>query len=517
MQSQSESQFLTSDPTNLYFMILCGLTVAKLETASFISDDDYELTNLLVHSVRSELNRLLYETSFLSSMVTSIKLDEFAQVLFSSPESLQLELNNLSYFFIELVDSRIDAHMALVTTLSNFSLALSDVLVQQTGQDMIIKYFLYDIPFAKYSVIDTIGKLNNDFGYYYTLFESLIEKVYIELLDEMKLFKLNKEAIDLNNLQSLNFKMSLLIKYCQIFMEFVGTNTVFSANLVTSEFISQKFSRFVLKLIDLFIDMKDFNKANKYFFYYEFDEGAGSDSLALKWNKFLLLNNLNRFFKLVFIDYSLMNTLPQQLSQYLQDRHWDFILCFASAIMHKLKNLDFKKAFGQRDRTTSVELLSIDFFDMLILVLNAIKIHVRNNIPGTYPKSVYTEWNAFFSKEIFDPALGLYVELAECYASLHSQLVGKQSNYLLIQSLKSCKIRLVGCLSQIVYQVPMERLLLNDLEMKLNVFDDQADESLAIHLTDKLKTVINHLTPHLKHQMKSIQMSSYKVLKNIMR
>lgn len=530
---QSQSGFLTSNPTNVYFLVLCALTVTKLETANLIaSDANYELTNSLVHSVRSHLNQLLYETKFLATMVTGVELNAFVQALFpslgsddsaSTESSFQLELNNLSYLFIELVDSRVEGHMELTRSLSEFSLSLSEALLadrRTSGQEMLVKHLLYDIPFAKYSVLDTIGKVNNELAYYYTLFDSLVESVYEELLGQLKVFKLNGggggQQLDVANLSAINFKLGLLIKYSQIFMDLVATNSVFQTSPVTCDFIAHKFSKFLLKLIDLFIDLKDFDKANKYLFYYNFEVTVPqSESCELAWQKFSLLNNMSRLFKLLFTDYSLMGSPAEQLSQFLQHKHWDFVLCFSSALVQKLNSLEFPTAFGDRERTTGVELLATDLFSMVSLLVGAMTSHVRDNLSGRYPRSVHSEWTAFFSREIFDPALCLYVRLAEHYTALHSQLAGQQSNYLFVQSLKSSKLGLVACLSRLVYQVPVERLLLNDLEVKLNVFD--ADEQLAIRLTDKLKTVVNHLVPNLKHQIKSVQISSYKVLQNIMR
>lgn len=543
----SQSAFLTSSPTNVYYLVLCALTATKLETANLItSEASYELTNSLVHSVRSLLNQLLDETKFLATMVTGVEPDAFVRALFPSPGadaaassesscSFQLELNNLSYLFAELVDSRLEGHMELARSLSEFSLSLSEVLLAErrtSGQEMLVKHLLYDIPFAKFSVLDTIGKLRKEQGreldselaYYYTLFDSLVESVYEQLLGRLKVFKLNGgggggggRQPDVANLSAINFETGLLIKYSQIFMDLVATNSVLRGSPATCHFTAHKFSKFLLKLIDLFIDLRDFDKASRHLFHYDLEVSVSrTEGCELAWHRFSLLNNLSRLFKLLFTDYSLLGSAAQQLSQFLEHRHWDFILCFSSALVQRLNSLEFLPAFGDRERTTGVELLAAELFGMVSLLVSSMASHVSQDLSGRYPRALHSEWTAFFSKEIFEPALCLYVRLAEHYAALHSQLAAQQSNYLFVQALKSTKLRLVTCLSRLVSQVPVERLLLNSLEMKLNVLD-AADEQQAIRLPDKLKTVINHLVPNLTHQMRSVQISSYKVLQNIMR
>ena len=124
---------------------------------------------------------------------------------------------------------------------------------------------------------------------------------------------------------------------------------------------------------------------------------------------------------------------------------------------------------------------------------------------------MYSDWNGFFAKEIFDPLLCIYVKLAEKYTNLAKTNVVTQ-----------CAIKK---LSSAVSLVPMERLILNVLEPKFNVLDlDMGAASMSpnpkkqvIHLTDPLKSVINHLTPHLKHEIKSVQMGSFRILKTLMK
>jgi hypothetical protein len=142
-------------------------------------------------------------------------------------------------------------------------------------------------------------------------------------------------------------------------------------------------------------------------------------------------------------------------------------------------------------------------------------VRVRDNLVGSYPKSVYSEFNVIFSKELFSPHLCLFVKLATFYSSEQSN--SSKSSYITILSLKKSKLEILQRLSQIVSKTPLERLIFNELEPNLNVMDaDQKDECLSIHLSDNLKTIVNHLVPHLKHQISSIQLCAYQVLKNLM-
>lgn len=517
-----EDSFLTSDVTFWYYLILSGFVLNKIELSTLLQaggDANYEQTVKLAHSVKQQLSHLLFNTQFMPLVLTNLvddNLSKFINCLFE--KSFMLQLNNMSLFFIEIVDFSVETNQneSLVQLLNQFSLKIIEHIVSIAGKPMeyFIKYYLCDIPFAKFSVIDTVSKMDDNLEFYFTLFDSLIEKCYNDLLNDLRIFKLNGSDIECDNLKGLNFKMSILIKYSDIFIEFLAKK-MFSSNPATVQFICGRFSKFILKIVDLFIDLKESNKTGGgYSFYYSFEKEENSE---LCWEKFVLLNNLNKFFKIIFTDYTLVTGVPEQLSQYLSNKQWDFILCYTAAIVQRFIKPNVQVNFTQRSNN-QVEILAIDFFSMVNLLLKALRVRVRDNLSGTYPNEVYSEWNAFFSKEIYDPILCLYVQISNFYTSTHSMGLDRQSNYLFILSLGATKISLMNCLSKIVCQVPFERLIINDLEPKLNVLDEQnKPENLAIHLTDKLKSVLNHLVPNLKHQMRSVQLSSYAILKIIMK
>jgi len=505
LQSSEQPGFLTTESNFWYYLILTGLILNRIELSSLVKaggNANYELTVKLVHEVKHQLNHLISQTTFLTSILANLNTDTFVKALFDTASTPQftLQLNNLSYFFVELVESNLqEPNSQLVRQLSESALKITDVLVKAYGgrevPESLIKYYLYDIPFARYSVLSTIAQLNDDMEFYYTLFASLMQQSHTDLLDTLRLFKLNSE-IDLSNLKELNFKMGLLVKYSQIFMNFLATNQAFSTSTATAEFIANTFAKQILKLLELFIDLKESSKTTGsagFFFHYTF---TGTADPELDWNKFCLLNNLNRLLKIVFTDYSLKTGQQQQISQFMSEKHWDFVMCFIAAVAQRLN----KDNLLVRGETTVQDLLAVDFLDTVVLLVDSLNLRVREDLSGCYPKSVWPEWHQFFSKEILDPILCVYVKLTSYYSALYEVSRYSQSSYLFVLSLGSIKSRVVTGLSRVVCQVPFERLVFNELEA-----------------TKNLKTVINHLAPNLKHQMRSVQMSSYMVLRNIMR
>ena len=141
---------------------------------------------------------------------------------------------------------------------------------------------------------------------------------------------------------------------------------------------------------------------------------------------------------------------------------------------------------------------------MFYMLAKCMQFRVRDNRPSTYPKTVFSDWNGFFVKEIFDPIFCLYVKMAETYSSEQSCI------------LMRCLIKRVSMSASVI---PVERLVFNELEPKFNAMDLNT-ESLnqsVITLTSSLKTVFNYLVPHLKHELNSIQIGSFKILKKLMK
>ena len=196
-----------------------------------------------------------------------------------------------------------------------------------------------------------------------------------------------------------------------------------------------------------------------------------------------------------------------KLSEYLVDKHWDFILCYSAATTQRLSKLNAQHAIKE----VGFQIFSINFFDLIHLLIKCMHFRVRDNMTHSYSKTIYSDWSVFFSKEIFDPILVLYVKTCENYS-------------LDVDSVMLCAIKKLSIVASVI---PMERLIFNELEPKFNVLDLDLELSGAsldvkkpqrkvINLSDSLKTVINHLYPNLKHKISFIQLSSFKILKTIM-
>ena len=498
-QNQTDSALLTSRLDWWLYLAVSSLLISKLEPTFLLDlDEHYMLSMKLIDEIKLGANKLLFKSKFLKCVLTNLNLKEFADLILKS-DNFELELNNLSFFLNELVDS--GTHNDLAHLLQKFSFDLCNILVEsRTDLEFKIKYFLYDLPFAKYSIVENTKELAENSDHYYSLFSNLFEN-HLAVLK--KSVQTDEYFNDLANIKEFNFNLDSLIRYTRVYLNHVG---LLDAAKETSSFLNEKFSKFLLQILELFMQIKEMNKSNAYSFFMD----SSADSDELKWHHLSHLNNLNLFLALFFVDFKLKDTKhQQQLSQYLNSKHWDFILCYSAAQAQRLnKSLVLN------------ELITVNFFNLVSSMIRMIQVRVRDDLSGTYPKSVYDDWQGFFSKEIFDPLLCLFVRVADSYSNEYTNSSKKISAYLFNISLKAAAIRQVKMLCSIVSQIPFERLLLNELEPKFNVLDLSIDSpkqnQSAIHLNDKLKTVFNHLVPHLKNEMCSIQLCTYKVLSKIM-
>jgi hypothetical protein len=247
-----------------------------------------------------------------------------------------------------------------------------------------------------------LGAFEQDIDHYYTLFNGLVESTLGKLSyigDQLK--ALNQAASDdesylsqlAANLAHFNAMLDILTKYIKFYLDLLGrknnadSNTncsnelensvsnkiheIFNCSPKSHEFISAKLSKHLLTIVELFIDLKESitnsvkklakhfgsNFVGGYFFYYNVEffarnEDRSANGGALKWQIFALLDKMNCFLRLLFVDYKFSlrtdykfatrdsTTTPavfiQQLSQYLQQKHWDFILCYSAEIAQKL-------------------------------------------------------------------------------------------------------------------------------------------------------------------------------------
>jgi hypothetical protein len=141
---------------------------------------------------------------------------------------------------------------------------------------------------------------------------------------------------------------------------------------------------------------------------------------------------------------------------------------------------------------------------------------VRDNRTSSYPASIHSDWNGFFSKEIFDPLLVLFAQLCERTSDEN------RSNELLL-------VTVLERLGNIVAQIPFERLQLNELEPRLNVLDldlnvlglnsaaASSKKLPVLTLTDAVKTLFNYFVPLLRHRLAFVQIASYRVLRAVMK
>jgi hypothetical protein len=66
--------------------------------------------------------------------------------------------------------------------------------------DFKMKYYLYDIPFAKYSIIRNINQINEEPENYLNMFDQLIYKLKTDLIET--------NLTDFSNLENFNFKFN---------------------------------------------------------------------------------------------------------------------------------------------------------------------------------------------------------------------------------------------------------------------------------------------------------------------
>ena len=98
-----------------------------------------------------------------------------------------------------------------------------------------------------------------------------------------------------------------------------------------------------------------------------------------------------------------------QLSVYLNDKQWDFMLCYSSAMSQRIK----KPVQESLKNKTHVQLVAISFYEFVFGLTNCLKYCVQENTK--YPQQIYSDWSGFFSKEIMDPVLVVFVKVAEFF------------------------------------------------------------------------------------------------------
>lgn len=229
-----------------------------------------------------------------------------------------------------------------------------------------MKFYLYDLSFAKQSVIGNLDSLSQNIDHYYSLFSGLLETTIGRLQFVASQLKSTNDIVELaQNLSQFNTLIDLTTKYAGFYMSMLRGDgalqvdehlearirDIFNSSQTTLEFIRANLSSGLLKVIEIMIDLKASITNSKmfspagYFFYFDPSNSSrfGDD---FEWLSMVLLDKLNSLLSLLFVDYRLHVTnanFVQQLSQYLKEKHWDFILCYSAELAQKIKFKHFEE------------------------------------------------------------------------------------------------------------------------------------------------------------------------------
>ena len=216
------------------------------------------------------------------------------------------------------------------------------------------------------------------------------------------------------------------------------------------------------------------------------------------WLKICFNDKFNKFLKLYFTQTSKLES--QQLSVFLTSQQWDFI----SLYLAKNAQMQTKTDFSTLQCT---QFLFTSFYDLLFHYIKCMQINVEE-MSKFYPKNISSEWNGFFSKEIFDPLLVYYVKMAN--------KLGEKTD----ENLNYLELNAISKITATMSLIPAVRLSFNELEINLNAKDysvlNSSTLKSAFNLNDKLQTIINTLYPLLNHPYRQIQMSSFLILDKLM-
>ena len=322
----------------------------------------------------------------------------------------------------------------------------------------ILKGIFYDYHFL---VSDQVYKFEQEIEY--------VEEIQAKILSLNDLLTTNTNKY----LAELIFNLNLLIKYTKLMLDSSILNNL--KNIVP----------ILSKILDNMIDLK-------------ISEVFSSNE---NWLKIHLNDKFNKFLKLYFTQTSKLES--QQLSSHLTAKQWDFI----SLYLAKVAQIQTKGTFSTHQHT---QFIFTSYYDLLFHYIKCMQINIEE-MSKFYPKNLSSEWNGFFSKEIFDPLLVFYVKVANF-------LVEKKENnkaYLSFQELNA-----LSKLSATISLIPVVRLNFNELEINLNAKDhailNNSTLKSAFNLNDKLQTIVNTLYPLLSHPYRQIQMSSFLILDKLM-
>lgn len=365
--------------------------------------------------------------------------------------------------------------------------------------DEIIKFYLYDLSFAKHSVLSNLDALRQNIDHYFTVFGGLIQLKTDQLESIVSQLILSKDSNQLSKFTSL---LDLLTKYIGFFismlqsieMDSFGKKVfeVFNCSGQTVDFIANNLSKNILRIIEFVANLKTVTKNIDSLFFLNLKN--------INWTGLVMIDRLNAFLSLFFRLYRLSCDAYEQISKYFDHKHWDFVLCYLTELAQCL----------DPSGNAHLYLVFCSYSNLLNRVTQTVNQSISQTV--TNNKNVYSEWSGFFEKEIFDKLLLHYVNLVEQKKSDNELVVLRN---LVLESLGSA-----------VTQISFERLQNNKLEVRLNVLDvDLEVISLSptgtkkipvISLNDKLISVINIFVPMLRDELACVQWNAYRILRTVM-
>jgi hypothetical protein len=179
---QKESSLL-SDSKWWFYMIMTAILIKKSEPNTLLKLNDDSVK--IIKETKCEIKKLLFDTDFLKLFLNNqLTIDN------------ELDLNNLSLFFYELVNDE----NIIETNFDLMYLINANAYNLIKSGDFKMKYYLYDIPFAKYSIIRNINQINEEPENYLNMFDQLIYKLKTDLIET--------NLTDFSNLENFNFKFN---------------------------------------------------------------------------------------------------------------------------------------------------------------------------------------------------------------------------------------------------------------------------------------------------------------------
>ena len=464
--------------SNWYFLVLNSILIDKYYNGS---------QNIVF--LKKKLKILFLEKNFDHFLMENLSnCEHFIEKNFKA-STIIFDLNNFSLLLMFLIDLKYNPKIQLL--IQDF---MEKLVQKYPEEENHIKLFLMDVPFAKQSIIDNIDLLIDNMDHFYTLYESVLNELTAKLQDlTHTLDILNKEQnISLleYNLKKFSFVLNILVKYVQVYFDLLKDKNdsrleFILKNEKTLDFIRTKLSDYMNKVLDFFIGLKTSIKENLdflvknlsldefgsgYFFYFNYSIEPKTD---LDWEELNFSIEFNSFLGLFFEECA-------KLSSHLSNQQWDFLLCYSSAMSQRLK----KPILEKNDRLY-LQLASISFYQYLHKIAEYLNYKI---IDG----QIRTDWIEFFSKEIMDPVLVVFI---------NSTQLSNQTNTGNI---------LLNKISNLIEDISFDRILDNQLEPRFNVMD------LDVSFNEKIKTIFNHVTPSLRHKLAPIQLGAYKLLKVIM-